>query len=58
LKGVYSATGRCSHTNSSGGCLQNFGPTEMQTTWYYSPTTVQDVQVTCTNDGNATYVAP
>jgi len=55
LHGVYSAA-PCDHASSSGGCQQVVGGA--QTTYYYPPITTADVQVQCTNDGNATYVAP
>jgi hypothetical protein len=57
LHGTYS-TGPCDLSNSSGGCKQVFG-SGTTTSYYYSPTVTADaVMVTCTDDGNATYVAP
>ncbi len=38
------------------GCQQTFGNVGTTTEWFYSPQTVDDAKVTCT-DASATYVA-
>lgn len=57
LHGTYSA-GPCDHASSSGGCKRTVPQNGTQTLYYYPPITTADVMVQCTNDANATYVAP
>lgn len=58
IHGTYSASGTCPHTDSAGGCKQTFANGAVTTTWYYAPTTADDVAAQCKNDANAVYVAP
>ena len=57
LHGTY-ATAGCDHPSSSGGCRQTVATIGTMTTYFYPPIMPADVMVQCTNDGNATYVAP
>jgi hypothetical protein len=58
IHGTYSASGTCPHATSPGGCKQTFANGSVTTTWYYAPTTADDVTAQCKNDANAVFVAP
>lgn len=52
------ADGPCDLTSSSGGCRRADTGSGIETLYFYMPTTVEDVKVTCVDQANAVYVAP